>query len=78
MDLIEEIARLHGVEKIPATPPRGAIGSNAYDAVHDQIAEARRILSGLGLNEAQGARNAENEQDPRTTKAACRDTASPR
>ena len=54
VDLIEEIARLYGVEKIPATPPRGAIGSNAYDAVHDQIAEARRILSGLGLNEAQG------------------------
>jgi len=54
VDLIEEIARLHGVEKIPATPPRGAIGSNAYDSVHDQIAEARRILTGLGLNEAQG------------------------
>ena len=54
VDLIEEIARLHGVEKIPATPPRGAIGSNAYDSVHDQIAEARRILAGLGLNEAQG------------------------
>jgi phenylalanyl-tRNA synthetase beta chain len=42
------------VEKIPATPPRGAIGTNAYDRVHDQIAEARRILTGLGLNEAQG------------------------
>ena len=54
VDLIEEIARLHGVEKIPATPPRGAIGSNAFDSVHDQIAEARRILAGLGLNEAQG------------------------
>jgi len=54
VDLIEEIARLHGVEKIPATPPRGAIGANEFDAVHDQIAEARRILSGLGLNEAQG------------------------
>jgi phenylalanyl-tRNA synthetase beta chain len=54
VDLIEEVARLHGVEKIPATPPRGAIGSNAFDLVHDQIAEARRILSGLGLNEAQG------------------------
>ncbi len=53
-DLIEEVARLHGVDKIPATPPRGAIGANAFDAVHDQIAEARRILSGLGLNEAQG------------------------
>jgi phenylalanyl-tRNA synthetase beta chain len=54
VDLIEEIARLHGIEKIPATPPRGAIGTNAFDSVHDQIAEARRILSGLGLNEAQG------------------------
>jgi phenylalanyl-tRNA synthetase beta chain len=54
VDLIEEIARLHGVEKIPATPPRGAIGENAFDSVHDQIAESRRILSGLGLNEAQG------------------------
>ena len=53
-DLIEEIARLHGVDKIPSTPPRGAIGANPFDAVHDQIAEARRILTGLGLNEAQG------------------------
>ncbi|PYK97325.1 MAG: phenylalanine--tRNA ligase subunit beta, partial [Verrucomicrobia bacterium] len=53
-DLIEEVARLHGVEKIPATPPRGAVGSNAFDAFYDQIAEARRILIGLGLNEAQG------------------------
>ncbi len=54
VDLIEEIARLYGVDKIPATPPRGAIGSNDYDAVHDELAEARRILTGLSLNEAQG------------------------
>ncbi|MGA2787475.1 MAG: phenylalanine--tRNA ligase subunit beta, partial [Verrucomicrobiota bacterium] len=54
VDLIEEIARLHGVDKIPSTPPRGAIGANAFDSVHDEIAEARRILSGLGLDEAQG------------------------
>ncbi|HZL79152.1 MAG TPA: phenylalanine--tRNA ligase subunit beta [Candidatus Limnocylindrales bacterium] len=54
VDLIEEVARLHGVNNIPSTPPRGALGMNAYDSVHDQIAEARRILSGLGLNEAQG------------------------
>jgi phenylalanyl-tRNA synthetase beta chain len=54
VDLIEEVARLHGVNNIPATPPRGAIGSNAYDAVHDELADARRILTGLGLNEAQG------------------------
>ncbi len=54
VDLIEEVERLYGVEKVPATPPRGAIGSNAFDSVYDQIAEARRILAGLGLNEAQG------------------------
>ena len=54
IDLIEEVARLYGVDKIPATAPRGAIGSNPYDAVHDQLAEARRILTGLGLFEAQG------------------------
>jgi phenylalanyl-tRNA synthetase beta chain len=54
IDLIEEIARMHGLEKIPATPPRGAIGAHAYDSVHDQIAEARRLLTALGLNEAQG------------------------
>lgn len=54
VDLIEEIVRLHGVDKIPATPPRGAIGTNAYDSTHDQISEARRILIGLGLHEAQG------------------------
>ena len=48
-DLIEEVCRLHGVDKIPATPPRGAVGSNAFDAFYDQIAEARRILIGLGL-----------------------------
>ena len=54
VDLIEEVGRLYGVDKIPSTPPRGALGSNAFDSVYDQIAEARRILAGLGLNEAQG------------------------
>ncbi len=54
IDLIEEVARLYGVDKIPATAPRGAVGSNPYDAVHDQLAEARRILTGLGLFETQG------------------------
>jgi len=54
IDLVEEVARLYGVDKIPATPPRGAVGANPYDALHDQLAEARRILTGLGLYEAQG------------------------
>jgi phenylalanyl-tRNA synthetase beta chain len=54
VDLIEEVGRLYGVDKIPSTPPRGALGANVFDAVYDQIGEARRILTGLGLNEAQG------------------------
>lgn len=53
-DLIEEVCRLHGVEKIPATPPQGCRGANEHDAVHDQLDEARRLLTGLGLDEAQG------------------------
>jgi phenylalanyl-tRNA synthetase beta chain len=53
-DLIEEVARLFGVEKIPSTPPRGALGTHSYDALHDQIAEVRRLMTGLGLNETQG------------------------
>jgi phenylalanyl-tRNA synthetase beta chain len=61
-DLIEEVARLYGVDRIPATPPRGAIGTNAFDAVCDQIGEARRILAGLGLNEAQGQTLVGNEE----------------
>jgi phenylalanyl-tRNA synthetase beta chain len=54
VDLIEEVGRLYGIENIPSTPPRGAIGANAFDSVYDQIADMRRILTGLGLNEAQG------------------------
>jgi phenylalanyl-tRNA synthetase beta chain len=53
-DLIEEVTRIYGVDKIPSSPPRGAVGTNAYDAVHDQLAEARRLLTGFGLCEAQG------------------------
>lgn len=54
VDLIEEVGRLHGVANLPSTPPRGAIGTNAFDSIYDQIAEVRRILTSLGLNEAQG------------------------
>jgi phenylalanyl-tRNA synthetase beta chain len=54
VDLIEEVGRLYGVDKIPSTPPRSALGTNAFDPVYDQISEVRRILTGLGLNEAQG------------------------
>ncbi len=69
-DLIEEIERLNGLNNTPATPPRGALGANAFDSIYDQISEARRILTGFGLNEAQGqtliskseVRNAKDEE----------------
>ncbi|RME92117.1 MAG: phenylalanine--tRNA ligase subunit beta, partial [Verrucomicrobia bacterium] len=53
-DLIEEVCRLHGVDKIPATPPRGALGRHEYDAVHDELRAVRQWLTGLGLDETQG------------------------
>ncbi|MEO7299683.1 MAG: phenylalanine--tRNA ligase subunit beta [Verrucomicrobiota bacterium] len=54
VDLIEEIVRLHGIDKIPATPPRGAIGANEFDKTYDEISDARKIFAALGLSEAQG------------------------
>ena len=62
VDLIEEIARLYGVDKIPSTTPRGAVGAHPFDAVYDQLAEVRRLLTGLGLNEAQGQTLVGNEE----------------
>ena len=54
VDLVEEVARLFGVDRIPSTAPRGAVGSHPFDAIYDRFAEVRRILTGLGLDEAQG------------------------
>ena len=53
-DLIEEVARLYGVENIPATSPRGAVGSHPFDARYDALMLVREILTGLGLTEVQG------------------------
>jgi phenylalanyl-tRNA synthetase beta chain len=54
IDLIEEVCRLHGIEQISATSPRGCIGENEFDSSHDDLAEVRQILTGMGLDEAQG------------------------
>lgn len=53
IDLVEEVARMHGVNNIPSTPPRGAVGTHAFDAVHDDMGYVRTLLTGLGLDEAQ-------------------------
>lgn len=54
VDLIEEIARMYGVERIPTTAPRGALGSHPFDQRHDALAHLRSILMGQGLSEVQG------------------------
>lgn len=53
-DLIEEIARFFGIDKIPSTPPRAAIGRHAFDSIHDDLALMRRVLIGMGFFEVQG------------------------
>ena len=54
VDLIEEVVRVFGVGRIPSTQPRRAQGSHPADAHFDRLTEVRRLLSGLGLDEAQG------------------------
>lgn len=53
VDLIEEVARLYGADRISATPPRGTIGRHEHDKLHDGLALARQILVGQGLHEIQ-------------------------
>lgn len=53
-DLLEELGRLHGVDRLPATPPRCVVGSHPFDAVYDQLSVVRTRLTSLGLDEAQG------------------------
>ena len=53
VDLIEEVVRIFGVDKVPSTPPRGCVGSHSFDTVHDAFEEIRTILIGLGLYESQ-------------------------
>lgn len=53
-DLIEEVARIFGVEKIPSRAPACVAGSHPNDQTHNELAEARRLLTGLGLDETQG------------------------
>jgi phenylalanyl-tRNA synthetase beta chain len=54
VDLIEEIVRLHGIDKIAPTTPRGTIGAHSFDSIHDLLGEVRRLMVASGLNEAQG------------------------
>lgn len=53
-DLIEEVGRLYGVDKIPSRLMIGSLGSNPYDKVVDFLNDVRSLLVGLGFYETQG------------------------
>ena len=52
-DLIEEVCRIHGVEKIPARMQPSNPAVSKFDAQWDARARVRQILAALGFHEAQ-------------------------
>ncbi len=51
VDLIEEVARLHGLDKIPAAPPAARLGMGVDDRPIRAALACREALAGLGLVE---------------------------
>ncbi|MFW6071130.1 MAG: phenylalanine--tRNA ligase subunit beta [Candidatus Bipolaricaulota bacterium] len=51
-DLIEELARIHGYDRIPETPPSSGTIDLFRTREERATEKAKRILTGLGLNEA--------------------------
>jgi len=51
VDLVEEVARLHGLERIPAPTPRAQLVAGAGDRPALALALCRQHLVGLGLRE---------------------------
>lgn len=50
-DLVEEVARIHGLDKIPAGMPLAAAAGNIQSGRTRALLECRRNLAGLGLSE---------------------------
>jgi phenylalanyl-tRNA synthetase beta chain len=51
-DLIEEVCRIHGVEKIPARMQPATAVVSEFDAKWDALSRVRQILTALGFDEA--------------------------
>ncbi|MBL7077441.1 MAG: phenylalanine--tRNA ligase subunit beta [Kiritimatiellae bacterium] len=50
-DIFEEIARIHGIDEVPAADPMGRVVVDADDARPRAVAACREHLVGLGLSE---------------------------
>jgi phenylalanyl-tRNA synthetase beta chain len=51
-DLIEEVIRVHGYDKLPSTPPHGAVTARVRPESQRGVHTLRRALTGLGYQEA--------------------------
>ena len=51
IDLIEEVGRLYGYDRIPSTPPQGIMRMGEKDSMERYKGRVRAILTGLGMNE---------------------------
>ncbi len=51
IDLIEEVGRLYGYDRVPSTPPRGIMRMGEKDPMERYKCSVRAILTGLGMNE---------------------------
>ncbi len=52
VDLIEEVCRMAGIQRIPSRVYGSATRSSAADGAHDELMKLRQRLAGLGLFEA--------------------------
>jgi phenylalanyl-tRNA synthetase beta chain len=52
IDLIEEVSRYHGIQRLPARLGGSPTTSSAVDVAHDEAMRLRHKLAGLGLAEA--------------------------
>ncbi len=50
-DLVEEVARVHGLDSVPAARPTATVVPGADDVRPRVVLECRRVLAGLGLAE---------------------------
>ena len=52
VDLIEEVGRIHGLDKIPSVASRAEPATSRFDIGYDRLRLVRQILTGVGYEEA--------------------------